>query len=152
VNSISCKRLIPNYNYMLLRGATYKLQWRVDKARDRNYLYLIHPVTALYLGYTDRTDNLLLFPRHAADSGTGFPSTTKGRGSSPRESVIFSDFEAQRFIPCPKSIGTKNRRSVWIENELPKSSDLRPVAGWKCSQFRMSSQLPNNPASRRLHG
>ena len=52
--------------------------------------YLIHPGTALYVGYTDRLENLALYPGSPPTVGRiGFPSTTVGRQFFAKVSYLF---------------------------------------------------------------
>jgi hypothetical protein len=52
--------------------------------------YLVHPGTALYVGYTDRLENLGLFPGYPPTVGRiGFPSTTTGRQFFAKISYLF---------------------------------------------------------------
>ena len=70
-------RMIVDYNGVLENASLIDLQRQKRITGDALLTYLIHPGTALYVGYTDQLQNLGLF------NGTvlpiGFPSTTTAR-------------------------------------------------------------------------
>ena len=52
--------------------------------------YLVHPGAALYIGYTDRLENLRLFQGTPPTvARIGFPSTTTGRRFFAKISYLF---------------------------------------------------------------
>jgi len=73
-------RMILDYNGVLQNPGLIDLQRQKRFTGDVLLTYLLHPGTALYLGYTDRIENLRLFPGAPPTvSPIGFPSTTTGR-------------------------------------------------------------------------
>jgi hypothetical protein len=73
-------RVIADYNGVLQNPALVDLQRQKRVTGDVLLTYLIHPGTAVYVGYTDRLENLALFPGMPPTVGTiGFPSTTTAR-------------------------------------------------------------------------
>jgi hypothetical protein len=73
-------RLILDYNGVLQNPALINLERQKRISADVLMTYLIHPGTAFYIGYTDRLENLALFPGEPPAVGRiGFPSTTTGR-------------------------------------------------------------------------
>ncbi len=73
-------RVILDYNGVLQNPALINLPRQKTITGDVLLTYLLHPGTAVYLGYTDRLENLALFPGPPAEVGRiGFPSTTTGR-------------------------------------------------------------------------
>src|SRR5205823_8871973 len=72
-------RLIMDYNGVLPNSGLISLDRQKRITGDVLVTYLIHPGTALYVGYTDRLENLAIFPGNPAYAGRiGFPSTTTG--------------------------------------------------------------------------
>ena len=83
-------RLIMDYNGVLENPALVNLTRQKRVTGDVLLTYLIHPGTALYLGYTDRIENLRLFPGMPPTVGTiGFPSTTTARQFFAKVSYLF---------------------------------------------------------------
>ncbi len=73
-------RLIVDYNGVLENPALVNLSRQKRITGDVLLTYLIHPGTALYVGYTDRLENLRLFPgAPPIVMPIGFPSTTTAR-------------------------------------------------------------------------
>ena len=70
-------RLILDYNGVLQNPALISLDRQKRITGDILLTYLLHPGTAFYIGYTDRLENLALFPGQV--NRIGFPSTTTGR-------------------------------------------------------------------------
>jgi len=70
-------RLILDYNGVLQNPALINLDRQKRITGDVLLTYLLHPGTAFYIGYTDRLENLALFPGQV--NRIGFPSTTTGR-------------------------------------------------------------------------
>jgi hypothetical protein len=83
-------RVIADYNGVLQNPALIDLQRQKRVTGDVLLTYLIHPGTALYLGYTDRIENLALFPGAPPTvSPIGFPSTTTARQFFAKVSYLF---------------------------------------------------------------
>ena len=83
-------RMIVDYNATLENPALVNLTRQKRVTGDVLLTYLIHPGTALYLGYTDRLENLRLFPGAPPTVGTiGFPSTTTARQFFVKASYLF---------------------------------------------------------------
>jgi hypothetical protein len=83
-------RLIVDYNGVLQNPALIDLQRQKRITGDVLLTYLIHPGTALYLGYTDRLENLRLFPGVPPTvAPIGFPSTTTARQFFAKISYLF---------------------------------------------------------------
>ena len=80
-------RLIADYNAVLENAALIDLQRQKRITGDVLLTYLIHPGTALYLGYSDRLENLGLF--NGVVRPIGFPSTTIGRQFFAKISYLF---------------------------------------------------------------
>ena len=80
-------RLIVDYNAVLENASLIDLTRQKRITGDALVTYLIHPGTALYVGYTDRLENLAL------TNGTvlpiGFPSTTTARQFFAKVSYMF---------------------------------------------------------------
>ena len=74
-------RFIVDYNAVLDNPALVNLTHQKRVTGDVLLTYLIHPGTALYIGYTDQLQNLALFPGPPPTvAPIGFPSTTTARG------------------------------------------------------------------------
>jgi hypothetical protein len=74
-------RMIVDYNAVLENAALVSLERQKRITGDVLLTYLLHPGTALYIGYTDRLENLTLRPGSPpAVYRTGDPNTTTGRG------------------------------------------------------------------------
>jgi hypothetical protein len=83
-------RMIVDYNGVLANPSLVNLARQKRVTGDVLVTYLIHPGTALYLGYTDRLENLRLFPGMPPAVGTiGFPSTTTARQFFAKVSYLF---------------------------------------------------------------
>ncbi len=83
-------RMIVDYNGVLANPSLVNLARQKRVTGDVLVTYLIHPGTALYLGYTDRLENLRLFPGLPPSVGTiGFPSTTTARQFFAKVSYLF---------------------------------------------------------------
>ena len=83
-------RMIVDYNGVLVNPALVNLTQQKRVTGDVLLTYLIHPGTALYVGYTDRIENLALFPGLPPTVGTiGFPSTTTARQFFAKVSYLF---------------------------------------------------------------
>ena len=83
-------RLILDYNGVLPNPALVNLERQKRVTGDVLLTYLIHPGTALYLGYTDRLENVGLFPGSPPTvQRIGFPSTTTGRQFFAKVSYLF---------------------------------------------------------------
>src|SRR4051794_36218325 len=80
-------RVIADYNAVLENAALIDLQRQKRLTGDELMTYLIHPGTALYVGYTDRLENVGLF--HDEVRPLGFPSTTTARGFFAKVSYLF---------------------------------------------------------------
>ncbi len=70
-------RLILDYNATLQNPALINLPRQKRITGDVLLTYLLHPGTAFYIGYTDRLENLALFPGQV--NRIAFPSTTTAR-------------------------------------------------------------------------
>jgi hypothetical protein len=83
-------RLIMDYNGVLENPALVNLTRQKRVTGDVLLTYLIHPGTALYLGYTDRIENLRLIPGAPPTVvPIGFPSTTTARQFFAKVSYLF---------------------------------------------------------------
>ena len=83
-------RMIVDYNGVLQNPALINLDKQKRVTGDVLLTYLIHPGTALYVGYTDRLENLALQPGSPPTVGRiGFPSTTTGRQFFAKVSYLF---------------------------------------------------------------
>ncbi|MGA2268973.1 MAG: DUF5916 domain-containing protein [Bryobacteraceae bacterium] len=83
-------RLILDYNGVLENPLLINLERQKSLTGDVLLTYLIHPGTALYIGYTDRLENLGLFPGDPPTvARIGFPSTTTGRQFFAKVSYLF---------------------------------------------------------------
>jgi outer membrane receptor for ferrienterochelin and colicin len=83
-------RMILDYNGVLENPSLINLERQKRITGDVLLTYLIHPGTALYVGYTDRLENLGLFPGVPPTVGRiGFPSTTTGRQFFAKVSYLF---------------------------------------------------------------
>ena len=80
-------RMIVDYNAVLENAALIDLQRQKRLTGDALLTYLIHPGTALYLGYTDRVENLGLYD--GVVRPIGFPSTTTARQFFAKVSYLF---------------------------------------------------------------
>jgi Domain of unknown function (DUF5916) len=80
-------RTIVDYNAVLENAALVDLQRQKRITGDALLTYLIHPGTALYVGYTDRLENLGLF--NGTVRPIGFPSTTTARQFFAKVSYLF---------------------------------------------------------------
>jgi hypothetical protein len=83
-------RVIADYNGVLENPSLIDLTRQKRVTSDVLLTYLIHPGTALYLGYTDRIENLRLFPGVPPTvAPIGFPSTTTARQFFAKVSYLF---------------------------------------------------------------
>jgi hypothetical protein len=83
-------RMIVDYNGVLQNPGLIDLPRQKRVTGDVLLTYLIHPGTALYLGYTDRIENLRLFPGVPPTvAPIGFPSTTTARQFFAKVSYLF---------------------------------------------------------------
>jgi hypothetical protein len=83
-------RVILDYNATLQNPLLTSLERQKRFAGDVLLTYLIHPGTALYIGYTDQLENLGLVPGlPAAVMRIPFPSTTIGREFFAKVSYLF---------------------------------------------------------------
>jgi hypothetical protein len=83
-------RMIVDYNAVLENPALVSLTRQKRLTGDVLLTYLIHPGTALYVGYTDRVENLRLMPGAPPTVATiGFPSTTTARQFFAKVSYLF---------------------------------------------------------------
>jgi hypothetical protein len=83
-------RMIVDYNAVLENAALVDLTRQKRVTGDLLLTYLIHPGTALYVGYTDRLENLRLFPGAPPTVlPIGFPSTTTARQFFAKVSYLF---------------------------------------------------------------
>jgi hypothetical protein len=80
-------RMIVDYNAVLENAALIDLQRQKRLTGDALLTYLIHPGTALYVGYTDRLENLGLYNGEVRP--IGFPSTTTARQFFAKVSYLF---------------------------------------------------------------
>ncbi len=89
--------MILDYNAVLPNTELVNLQRSKRITGDVLLTYLIHPGTALYVGYTDTRENLLLTsggpaglsPVSAMLDRIGFPSTVTGRQFFAKISYLF---------------------------------------------------------------
>ena len=70
-------RLILDYNATLQNPALINLPRQKRITGNVLLTYLLHPGTAFYIGYTDRLENLAIFPGQV--NRIAFPSTTTAR-------------------------------------------------------------------------
>ena len=83
-------RMIVDYNGVLENAALVNLTRQKRVTGDVLLTYLIHPGTALYVGYTDRLENLRLVPGAPPSvAPIGFPSTTTARQFFAKVSYLF---------------------------------------------------------------
>jgi hypothetical protein len=83
-------RMIVDYNGVLPNPGLINLERQKRVTGDVLLTYLIHPGTALYVGYTDQLENLALYPGSPPAVGRiGFPSTTTGRQFFAKVSYLF---------------------------------------------------------------
>jgi hypothetical protein len=83
-------RMIVDYNGVLENPSLVNLPRQKRVTGDVLLTYLIHPGTALYVGYTDRLENLRLFPGLPPTvTAIGFPSTTTARQFFAKLSYLF---------------------------------------------------------------
>jgi hypothetical protein len=80
-------RMIVDYNAVLENAALIDLSRQKRITGDALVTYLIHPGTALYVGYTDRLENLGL--TNGTVVPVGFPSTTTARQFFAKVSYLF---------------------------------------------------------------
>ena len=80
-------RMIVDYNAVLENAALIDLKRQKRITGDALLTYLIHPGTALYVGYTDRLENLGLL--NGMVRPIGFPSTTTARQFFAKVSYLF---------------------------------------------------------------
>jgi len=80
-------RMIVDYNAVLENAALIDLQLQKRITGDALLTYLIHHGTALYVGYTDRLENLGLYNGEVRP--IGFPSTTTARQFFAKVSYLF---------------------------------------------------------------
>jgi predicted porin len=80
-------RMIVDYNAVLENAALIDLTRQKRITGDALMTYLIHPGTALYVGYTDRLENLAL--TNGTVLPVGFPSTTTARQLFAKVSYLF---------------------------------------------------------------
>jgi len=80
-------RMIADYNAVLENASLIGLQRQKRITGDALLTYLIHPGTALYVGYTDQLENLGLF--NGVVRPIGFPSTTTARQFFAKVSYLF---------------------------------------------------------------
>jgi hypothetical protein len=83
-------RMIVDYNGVLQNPALVNLPRQKRLTGDVLLTYLIHPGTAVYVGYTDRLENLRLYPGMPPTvAPIGFPSTTTARQFFAKASYLF---------------------------------------------------------------
>jgi hypothetical protein len=83
-------RMIVDYNGVLQNPALVNLPRQKRLTGDVLLTYLIHPGTAVYVGYTDRLENLRLYPGMPPTvAPIGFPSTTTARQFFAKVSYLF---------------------------------------------------------------
>jgi hypothetical protein len=83
-------RMIVDYNGVLQNPALVNLPRQKRVTGDVLLTYLIHPGTAVYVGYTDRLENLRLYPGMPPTvAPIGFPSTTTARQFFAKVSYLF---------------------------------------------------------------
>jgi Domain of unknown function (DUF5916) len=80
-------RMIADYNAVLENASLIDLQRQKRITGDVLLTYLIHPGTALYVGYTDQLENLGLL--NGVVRPIGFPSTTTARQFFAKVSYLF---------------------------------------------------------------
>ena len=80
-------RMIVDYNAVLENASLIDLTRQKRITGDALVTYLIHPGTALYVGYTDRLENLAL--ANGTVLPIGFPSTTTARQFFAKVSYLF---------------------------------------------------------------
>jgi hypothetical protein len=80
-------RMIVDYNAVLENASLIDLTRQKQITGDALVTYLIHPGTALYVGYTDRLENLAL--ANGTVLPIGFPSTTTARQFFAKVSYLF---------------------------------------------------------------
>jgi predicted porin len=80
-------RMIVDYNAVLENASLIDLQRQKRITGDALLTYLIHPGTALYVGYTDQLENLGL--HDGVVRPIGFPSTTTARQFFAKVSYLF---------------------------------------------------------------
>jgi hypothetical protein len=82
--------MIVDYNGVLQNPALVNLPRQKRLTGDVLLTYLIHPGTAVYVGYTDRLENLRLYPGMPSTvAPIGFPSTTTARQFFAKVSYLF---------------------------------------------------------------
>ena len=111
-------RMIVDYNAVLENAALIDLQRQKRITGDALLTYLIHPGTALYLGYTDRLENLGLYD--GVVRPIGFPSTTTARQFFAKVSYLFRCGISPAFGDCTPS---------GIPARSPSTSPGRPGPG-----------------------
>lgn len=82
-------RGIVDYNAILPNESLVALERRKHITADVLLTYLLHPGTALYIGYTDGYDNLRLDPSTARYTLGGRPTTSTGRQVFVKSSYLF---------------------------------------------------------------
>jgi Domain of unknown function (DUF5916) len=83
-------RMIVDYNGVLQNPALVNQPRQKRLTGDVLLTYLIHPGTAVYVGYTDRLENLRLYPGMPPTvAPIGFPSTTTARQFFAKASYLF---------------------------------------------------------------
>jgi hypothetical protein len=83
-------RLILDYNGVIENPSLVNLERQKRITGDALLTYLLHPGTALYVGYTDRIENQRIFPGAPPRLGrTDFPSATTGRGFFVKLSYLY---------------------------------------------------------------
>jgi len=83
-------RMIVDYNGVLQNPELVNLQRQKRVTGDVLLTYLVHPGTAFYVGYTDRLENLRLYPGMPPTvAPIGFPSTTTARQFFAKVSYLF---------------------------------------------------------------
>jgi hypothetical protein len=83
-------RMIVDYNGVLQNPDLVNLPRQKRVTGDVLLTYLIHPGTAVYVGYTDRLENLRLYPGMPPTvAPIGFPSTTTARQFFAKVSYLF---------------------------------------------------------------
>jgi hypothetical protein len=82
-------RGIVDYNAVLPNESRVALERRKHVTADVLLTYLLHPGTALYVGYTDGFDNLRLDPATARFTLGGSPTTSTGRQLFVKASYLF---------------------------------------------------------------
>jgi hypothetical protein len=87
VHASTSLRTIVAYNGVLENASLIDLQRQKRITGDALLTYLIRPGTALYVGYTDRLENLGLY--NGTVRPIGFPSTTTARQFFAKVSYLF---------------------------------------------------------------